>query len=112
MMEQAYPHDASTFDPIRSDICKRIDELGREFRHLSLSEIVSRADALRQLGWRHGLDSVRQLAGGLTDAVSRDGRAAIIPAYLQSLRDAALCDSHDTRASELLLAAVSVRLAG
>lgn len=109
MMQQTHPSGAIAFDPIRSDICKRVDELGREFRHLSINEIVRRADALRHLGWAHGLASVSQLAGGLTDAVSRDGRAAIIPSYLQSLRDAAWCDSHD--AGEVLMAAVSVRLA-
>lgn len=103
------PH--ATFDPVRSDICKRVDELSRDYQRLSVSEIVRRADMLRQLGWQHGLEAVRRLAGGLTDAVSRDGRAAIIPTYLQSLRDAALCDSRDARTSELLMAAVSVRLA-
>lgn len=104
-------NEMTAFDPIRSDICRRVEELGREYRQLSISEIVRRADTLRHLGWEHGLDAVRRLAGGLTDAVSRDGRAAIIPTYLHSLRDAALCDSRDTQASELLMAAVSVRLA-
>lgn len=103
--------EITAFDPIRSDICKRVDDLGRDYRRLSITEIVARADALRHLGWTHGLEPVRRLAGGLTDAVSRDGRAAIIPAYLQSLRDAALYDSHDPHMSELLMAAVSVRLA-
>lgn len=105
-------NEFAIFDPIRSDICKRVDELGREYQRLSVNEIVRRADALRHMGGEHGLEAVRRLAGGLTDAVSRDGRAAIIPAYIQSLRYAALCDSRDAQTSELLMAAVSVRLGG
>jgi len=103
--------DACQFDPIRSDIRRRVDALGRDYRELSLEEIVRRADAVRRLAVQHGFDAIRQLAGALTDAVSRDGRAAIIPAYLQSLNEAASIDSRDTTASELLMASISVRFA-
>ena len=99
------------FDPIRSDISRRVDALDRNYRSLSINEIAREADDLRHLGSAHGFDAVCRLAGALNDAVSREGRAAMIPAYLQYLREAALSDPRDVHASELLLAAVSVRLA-
>ena len=50
-------------------------------------------------------------SGALNDAVSRDGRAAMIHVYLESLREATWVDPRDIRAGELLMAMVSVRLA-
>jgi hypothetical protein len=110
-MDNGHAHGAHAFDPIRSDISRRVDALDRDYRHLSIGEIVRQADALRHLGSAHGLESVCRLAGALNDAVSRDGRAAIIQAYIESLREAAWSDAGDVRTCELLLAAVSVRLA-
>lgn len=109
-MDKGYHHEARAFDPIRSDISRRVDALDRTYRTLSISQIARHADDLRHLGMAHGLDAVCRLAGALNDAVSREGRAAMIPAYLESLRAAAWSDPHDSRASELLMAAVSVRL--
>jgi len=110
-MNNIAAQDACQFDPIRSDIRRRVDALGRDYRQLSLEEIVRRADAVRHLALQHGFEVIRQLAGALTDAVSRDGRAAIIPAYLQSLNEAAGIDGREPAASEVLMATISVRLA-
>jgi len=110
-MENGQAQFAYLNDPIRSDISRRVDALDRDYRNLSIGEIVRQADDLRHLGSEHGFESVCRLAGALNDAVSRDGRAAIIQAYIESLRQAAWVDSCDGRATELLLAAVSVRLA-
>ena len=98
-------------DPIKADICAHIERLNRDFRRMSLNEIGRRADILRNLGQTHGFESVRHVAGGLADAIARDGRGAIIPAYLQSLLEAVFCDSQDARTNELFLATVGVRLA-
>jgi len=110
-MDSGHAHDAQRFDPIISDISRRVDALNRDYRHLSLGEIARRADDLRHIGLAHGLETVCRLAGALNDAVSRDGRAAIISSYLESLREAAWSDPRDGRASETLMAAVSVRFA-
>lgn len=107
----SHAHGAQGFDPILSDISRRVDALNRDYRHLPLGEIVRRADDLRHIGHAHGLDTICRLAGALNDAVSRDGRAAIISAYLESLREAAWADPRDGRTGDLLMAAVSVRLA-
>ena len=110
-MENGHAHHAHLNDPIRSDISRRVDALDRNYRHLSIGEIARQADDLRHLGSEHGFESVCRLAGALNDAVSRDGRAAIIQAYIESLREAAWVDSRDVQTTELLLATVSVRLA-
>jgi hypothetical protein len=110
-MDNGHAHGAHAFDPIRSDISRRLDALDRDYRHLSISEIVRQADDLRHLGSAHGLDSVCRLAGALNDAVSRDGRAAIIHTYIESLREATWADARDSQTSDLLMALVSVRLA-
>jgi hypothetical protein len=110
-MDNRPAYAAQRFDPILSDISRRLDALNRDYRRLSISEIVRQADDLRHIGLTHGLDTICRLAGALNDAVSRDGRAAIIPAYLESLREAAWSDPRDSRAGDVLMAAVSVRLA-
>jgi len=110
-MEHGYARGAQAADPIRFDISRRVDALDRNYRHLSIDEIAREADDLRHLGWAHGFAAVCRLAGALNDAVSREGRAAMIPAYLEYLREATWSDPRDDRAGELLLAAVSVRLA-
>lgn len=110
-MQHGYAQGIGAVDPIRSDICRRVDALDRNHRHLSIDAIAREADDLRHLGLTHGLEAVRRLAGALNDAVSREGRAAMISAYLEYLREATWSDPRDDRAGELLMAAVSVRLA-
>ena len=108
-MEASAPN-AYALDPVRSRINRQVDALDREYRQLSIDEIARRADDLRHFGSAHGFDTVGRLAGALNDAVSRDGRAAMINVYLESLREATWVDPRDARAGELLLAMVSVRL--
>lgn len=110
-MDHGYAHGAYALDPIRSDISRRVDALDRTYRRLSIDEIAREADNLRHLGSAHGFEAVCRLAGALNDAVSREGRAAMIQAYLQSLREAALSGLRDGPSTELLMATVSVRLA-
>lgn len=104
-------YHAHMSDPVRSRIDRQVDALDRDYRQLSIDEIARRADDLRHLGAAHGFDAVGRIAGALNDAVSRDGRAAMIHVYLESLREATWVDPRDAHAGELLLAMVSVRLA-
>lgn len=105
-------NQALGLDPIRAEIHAQVSDLGRRCLHLSLNEVGRRADRLRQLGMRHGFTPLAQLAASLSDAIARDGRAAIIPAYVQSMIEAVYCDSHEADAGHILLASVGVRLAG
>lgn len=98
-------------DPIRAEIGARIVRLEQQHARLSIREIARRTDALRELGRRHGLVALCQIATSLNDALARDGRAAILPAYLQTMLDAVYCDSQGADSVDLFLASVSVRLA-
>ena len=99
------------FDPVRARISQQVDALDRDFRQISIDDIARRANDLRHFGSAHGFESVCRLAGALNDAVSRDGRAAMIHVYLELLREATWVDPRDKQAAELLMAMVSVRLA-
>ncbi len=105
-------NDQIAYDPIRAEMRSRIEELWREFRKMKIPDIVRRAEMLRSLGDKHGFEPVRQIAGSLAEAIERDGRGAIIPAYLQTLLEAVYCDSQEPDAGERFLASVQVRLAG
>jgi hypothetical protein len=48
----------------------------------------------------------------MSDALARDGRAAMIHPYVEGLREAIACDPDDERAGDAILASVSVRLVG
>lgn len=97
---------------IRAELKARIDQLDRDFRLLSLGELGRRTDAIRNIARSNGFDAAAKLAGGLGDSIARDGRAAIVRPYLDGLRDAIECAPGDTRAGDIVLASVSVRLAG
>lgn len=111
-MATAYRMDENGGDPIREELAARIDQLHRDFRLLSLGELGRRADAIRQLARLHGYEPASRLAGGLGDALARDGRAAMIRPYIEGIREAIGCDPADPSAAEALLASISVRLAG
>ena len=96
-------------DPVRSELVARIDQLDRDFRLLSLGELGRRADAIRQIARLHGFEPTSRLAGGLGDALARDGRAAMIAPYLEGMRAAVGCDPADRAAGDALLAAIGVR---
>ena len=110
-MATAYRIDEGARDPLRGELSARIAQLDRDFRLLSIGELGRRIDAIRQLARHQGLVPASRLAGGLADALARDGRAAMIRPYLDGMRDAIACDPTDLAAGDALLASVSVRLA-
>jgi hypothetical protein len=109
-MATAYKIEDGTDDPVRSELAARVAQLERDFRLLSVGELGRRADAIRHLASSHGYRPTSRLAGGLADAIARDGRAAMVRPYLDGMRDAIACDPADAVAGDALLAAVSVRL--
>lgn len=110
-MATAYDMDQATENPIRSELTARIRQLDRDFRLLSIGELGRRVDAIRQLARSHGFEPASRLAGGLADALARDGRGAIIRPYIDGLHDAVFCDPADREAGDSLLASIGVRLA-
>jgi hypothetical protein len=110
-MATAYKMEESGQDPIRNELTARIRQLDRDFRLLSIGELGRRVDAIRQIARGHGLEPASRLAGGLADALARNGRAAMIQPYIDGMHDAIGCDPADRNAGDALLASVSVRLA-
>ena len=104
--------DGSAMAAIRAELFARIGQIERDFRLLSIGEIGRRTDAIRQMARAHGFGPTSRLAGGLADALARDGRAAMIRPYLDGMREAIGCDPADSLAGDAILASVSVRLAG
>ncbi|PTQ10950.1 hypothetical protein CLG96_11275 [Sphingomonas oleivorans] len=111
MMEMALGHgDGGPFPP--AAVRARIDALERDFRILAPTELGRRVNALHRLARTAGLEPAATLAAGLADAVARHGRGAMIMPYLAGLREAACCEPSDSRAGDILLATIGVRLAG
>ena len=111
-MATAYRVNENDSDPIREELAARIDQLDRDFRLLSIGELGRRADAIRHLARRHGYEPASRLAGGLGDALARDGRAAMTRHYIEGIREAIGYDSSNPAAGDALLASISVRLVG
>ena len=105
------PRELVVHDPVRAEIWRRVENLRTNFQQMQLGEIARCADTLRALAIRHGLEPVQHVAEGLSDALARDGRGAIIPTYLQTMLEAVYCESHDVADCQSFLASVSVRLA-
>jgi uncharacterized small protein (DUF1192 family) len=99
-------------DPVRIELSARIAQLDRDFRLLSIGELGRRIDAIRHIARINGYEPACRLAGGMADALARDGRAAMVRPYLDGMRDAIACDPGNTQAGDALLASVSVRLVG
>lgn len=111
-MATAYRMDDGGDDSVRGELSARVHQLDRDFRLLSIGELGRRIDAIRQLARANGFEPASRLAGGLSDALARDGRAAMIRPYIDGIREAIDCDPSDRRAGDALLASVSVRLVG
>ena len=97
---------------MRSELRARIDQIDRDFRLLSVGELGRRIDAIRRMALDKGLRAAARLAGGMSDAVARDGRAAMIHPYVEGLREAIDCDPQDETTGDAILASVNVKLVG
>ncbi len=98
---------------VRSELCDRLETLKAMSRRSRASDFVHRVDAMRSLAAAYGLTPVERLAEALERAVAknpRDLRQSPVALYLARLHDAIGCEAMDERASEALLASVSVRL--
>jgi hypothetical protein len=98
-------------DPIAAALRARVSLIGRDLRRLSMRELCGRVDEIRSTARVHDLPAAAGIAAGLSDAIARDGRAALIHPYLDALREACGCARGDAAATQALLASISVRLA-
>ena len=95
---------------VRSDLCERLDALEARLDRTSVRDLLSGIEAIRTLASAYGLEAVAILAGALERAVRAEPRGCPAGLYLDRLRDAVGCERLDAKASEALLASVSIRL--
>lgn len=98
---------------VRSELCDRLDTLRAMNGRGPAGDFVRNVDAMRSLAAAYGLTPVARLAEALERAVAsspRDLKHCPVALYLARLQDAIGCDRVDERATEALLASVSVRL--
>ena len=95
---------------VRADLCDRLDALQRAAARLTVRDLVQGIGAIRTTASAYGLTPVVSLADAFERAVRAEPRGCPAGLYLDRLRDAIGCEPLDERASEKLLASVSVRL--
>jgi len=95
---------------VRADLCDRLDALQRAAAGMNVRDMVRGMAAIRTLASAYGLAPVVSLADAFERAVRSEPRGCPAGLYFERLRDAIGCERVDERASEALLASVSVRL--
>jgi hypothetical protein len=99
---------------VRADLCERLESLQAMSRRLSARDFAARVEGIRTVAAAYGLTPVVRLAEALERALAEsaghDPRSCASALYLACIQDAIGCNRLDERASEALLASVSVRL--
>ena len=95
---------------VRAELCDRLDLLQRRAERLTVREMAQGIAAIRTMAAAYGLMPVVSLAEALERAIRAQPRGCPAGLYFDRLRDAVGCGRRDERASETLLASVSVRL--
>lgn len=95
---------------VRADLCERLDALQRSAARMTVRDMIQKMAAIRTLASAYGLSPVVSLADAFERAVRAEPRGCPAGLYFDRLRDAIGCERVDDRASETLLASVSVRL--
>jgi hypothetical protein len=111
-MAAMYQQPIGDPEPLRAELRLSIHELGRHYSSLTMSQLCYRTDAVRSLAAHGGHEPARRIAQALGYALAAAGRGTPVHLYIRALDDAVDCDPADREASELLLAAVNVHLAG
>jgi hypothetical protein len=101
---------------VRAELCERLARMQSFTSRTSKRDLAQSITAFRSMAADYGLMPVVRLAEALERAMGEVAakRSASCPTalYLDRLSDAIGCDSIDERASEAMIASVSVRLAG
>ena len=99
---------------VRAELCERLESLQALSRRVSTRDFTESVDSMRRLAAAYGLTPVVRLAEALERAVyEAHGRAACpTDLYLSRLHDAIGCEPLDERASQAIMASVSVRFGG
>ena len=106
-------YDEGAMAVVRAELCDRLDGLRHLSRRFSPHEFVEEVEGMRTLAVAYGLLPVARLAEALARALAEQGadlRRCPTALYLAGLEDAIGCDGADEKATQAMLASVSVRL--
>ena len=99
---------------VRAELCERLAAMQACATRASLRDLAECVGTFRTLAAAYGMTPVVRLTEALEKAMAQDWaeRAARCPTtlFLERLQDAIGCDCVDERASEAMIASVSVRL--
>jgi hypothetical protein len=88
-----------------------IAALARDLPRMTIKEACARIAWLRREATRDGFLPMAVMADGLSDALTRHGRAAPLQNWLDALSTAAGCGTGNDDTADVLLASVGVRFA-
>lgn len=98
---------------VRDDLLRKVEELERHCRAMTLPALHDAIDAIRCSAHDHGLDAVEDVARCFERSIARNRQKTAFPLYFDQLKFATDCEATvDPAAREAMLAAISVRLAG
>lgn len=98
---------------IRADLVRKVEELERHCRAMTLPALHEAIDAIRCSAHEHGLGALEDVARCFERSIARDRSKTAFPLYFDQLKFAADCESTDDPAArEAMLAAISVRASG
>lgn len=99
---------------VRAELCERLAAMHAFAARASLRDLAESIGTFRTMAAAYGMTPVVRLTEALERAMAEDmsERAARCPTtlYLERLQDAIGCDCLDERASEAMIASVSVRM--
>lgn len=97
---------------VRAELCDRLDHLQETAARMTVRELVQGIATIRTLASAYGLTPVVNLAEAFARAIQAQPRGCPAGLYFDRLRDAIGCNRTDERASEALLASLSIRYGG
>ena len=95
---------------VRADLCDRLDRLQRAAGRMRVRDMIAGIATIRTMARAYGLTPVVTLAEAFERAVRAQPRGCPAGIYFDRLRDAIGCDPLDDKASQAMLASVSIRL--
>jgi hypothetical protein len=95
---------------VRAELCDRLDSLQRSAARMNVRDFSQKIESIRTMAAAYGLIPVVCVCDALDRAVRAQPRHCPAALYFDRLRDAIGCERIDDKASEAILASVSIRL--
>jgi hypothetical protein len=99
--------------PVCADLYTRIEQLEQDCRAMTLPALHEAIDAIRATANAHRLVAVEGIAHAFERSIARNRGGTAFRLYFDQLKLATGCgEANDPNATDAMLAAISVRLAG